>query len=188
MGNLLARVTAKKLTKKLDAPELMYTMPEKLEAEDAQLVKLLEELPGTGLFRCFAAALSLTAGHLPVDVFEQHLSSFEVHRALAAVFDALAEANRHVQQLSPWLATASPSAVHRALFFGSETLRMSAILLQPFMPTKSEQLLDMLGVPADRRAWACRYFGQGGARVAVTGGKTHLWPPILTAAEPTAQS
>ncbi|KAG0666651.1 methionyl-tRNA synthetase [Rhodotorula mucilaginosa] len=167
MGNLLARVTAKKLTKKLDAPELMYTMPEKLEAEDAQLVKLLEELP---------------------DVFEQHLSSFEVYRALAAVFDALAEANRHVQQLSPWLATASPSAVHRALFFGSETLRMSAILLQPFMPTKSEQLLDMLGVPADRRAWACRYFGQGGARVAVTGGKTHLWPPILTAAEPTAQS
>lgn len=51
MGNLLARVTAKKLTKKLDAPELMYTMPEKLEPEDAQLVKLLEELPGTGFFR-----------------------------------------------------------------------------------------------------------------------------------------
>lgn len=48
MGNLLARVTAKKLTKKLQAPELMYTMPEKLESEDAQLVKLLEELPGTG--------------------------------------------------------------------------------------------------------------------------------------------
>ena len=47
MGNRLARVTATKLTKKLDAPERMYTMPDKLEPVDAQLVKLLEGLPGT---------------------------------------------------------------------------------------------------------------------------------------------
>lgn len=103
-----------------------------------------------------------------------------MHRALANVFDALAEANRHVQQLSPWLATASPSDVHRALFFGSETLRMSAILLQPFMPSKSAQLLDMLGVPADQRSRSYRSLGQGGVRTAVAGSKLHLWPTILT--------
>ncbi|GAA5989184.1 hypothetical protein JCM10908_001196 [Rhodotorula pacifica] len=164
MGNLLARVTAKKLTKKLAVPEMMYTMPEKLGEEDKTLVKLLEELP---------------------DTFDRHLASFEVHRALAAVFDALAEANRHVQQLSPWLASASPSDVHRALYFGSESLRMSAILLQPFMPTKSAQLLDVLGVPAERRTWTHRALGRGGARTAVVGGKTHLWPPVLTAETPT---
>ncbi|BGP54040.1 hypothetical protein JCM8202_003039 [Rhodotorula sphaerocarpa] len=158
MGNLLNRVTTKKLTKKLESPELMYTLPEKLEEEDAKLFALLEELPR---------------------LFDQHLTAFEIHRALAAVFDALAEANRHVQQISPWLATASPSAVHRALFFGSESLRIAAILLQPFMPDKADQLLEMLGVPAERRTWTHCGVGQGGVRTACTPGKAHLWPSIV---------
>ncbi|POY74433.1 putative Methionine--tRNA ligase [Rhodotorula taiwanensis] len=160
MGNLLNRVTTKKLTKKLESADLMHTMPSQLEDADKTLVKLLEDLPAT---------------------FEEQLSAFEIHKALAAVFDALAEANRHVQQLSPWLATASPSDVHRALFFGSESLRMAAVLLQPFMPTKAAQLLEMLGVPAERWSWAHRRLGEGGVRTARLPTKEHLWPSIIVA-------
>ncbi|GAA6048916.1 hypothetical protein JCM3770_007117 [Rhodotorula araucariae] len=156
MGNLLNRVTTKKLTKKLEAAELMFTMPTALEKEDETLLGLLEELPAT---------------------FDRHLASFEVHRALGAVFDALAESNRHVQLLSPWLPSASPSDVHRALFFGSETLRIAGTLLQPFMPTKAAQLLDTLGVDTARRRWEDCGIGRGGARTAHAG-KAHLWPPI----------
>ncbi|TNY18108.1 methionyl-tRNA synthetase [Rhodotorula diobovata] len=158
MGNLLNRVTTKKLTKKLESPELMCTMPTTLEKEDETLVKLLEDLPAA---------------------FDGHLASFDVHRALSAVFDALAESNRHVQLLSPWLATASPSDVHRALFFGSETLRIAGILLQPFMPTKAAQLLDMLGVDAARRRWEDCEIGKGGHRTAPAAGKVHLWPAVV---------
>lgn len=95
------------------------------------------------------------------------------------MFDALAESNRHVQLLSPWLATASPSDVHRALFFGSETLRIAGILLQPFMPTKAAQLLDMLGVDAARRRWEDCEVGKGGHRTAPAAGKVHLWPAVV---------
>lgn len=115
----------------------------------------------------------------PAAAFDGHLASFDVHRALSAVFDALAESNRHVQLLSPWLATASPSDVHRALFFGSETLRIAGILLQPFMPTKAAQLLDMLGVDAARRRWEDCEIGKGGHRTAPAAGKVHLWPAVV---------
>ncbi|GJN88419.1 hypothetical protein Rhopal_001385-T1 [Rhodotorula paludigena] len=156
MGNLLNRVTTKKLLKKLETPELLWTLPTQLEKEDETLIKLLELLPTT---------------------FDRHLASFEVHRAIAAVFDALAESNRHVQLLSPWLASASPSSVHRALFFGSETLRLAGTLLQPFMPGKSAQLLDMLGVDPARRTWRDCEVGKGGERVPRPG-KAHLWPAV----------
>ncbi|GAA6001086.1 hypothetical protein JCM10207_007406 [Rhodosporidiobolus poonsookiae] len=159
MGNLVNRIANKKLLKKLPSPEALYTMPQTVGEEDRELVKLLEELPAT---------------------FDTHLSSFEVHRALAAVFDVLAASNRHVQALSPWLPSATPSDVHRALFLGSESLRLSGILLQPFMPDKAAQLLDMLGVPAARRRWEDAQLGQGGKRTPVVG-KTHLWPSIVAA-------
>lgn len=180
MGNLLNRVTTKKLTKKLESPELMYTLPEKLEEEDAKLFALLEELPRAPLFSFFQRRRPSDLSSVSLaGLFDQNLTAFEIHRALAAVFDALAEANRHVQQISPWLATASPSAVHRALFFGSESLRIAAILLQPFMPDKADQLLEMLGVPAERRTWTHCGVGQGGVRTACTPGKAHLWPSIV---------
>lgn len=176
MGNLLNRVTTKKLLKKLASPELLWTPPSQVEKEDETLIKLLEELPGAQTRRdplCPAPHSRLT----PAATFDRHLASFEVHRAIAAVFDALAESNRHVQLLSPWLATASPSSVHRALFFGSETLRLAGTLLQPFMPEKSAQLLDMLGVDPARRTWRDCEVGKGGERVPRPG-KAHLWPAV----------
>ncbi|GAA5877533.1 hypothetical protein JCM8547_000181 [Rhodosporidiobolus lusitaniae] len=157
MGNLLNRIANKKLLKKLDKPELIYTMPTELEEEDAELLKMLEELPTT---------------------FSSHIATFEVHRALSAVFDVLSTSNKHVQLLSPWLPTASPSDAHRALFFGSESLRLVGILLQPFMPTKAKQLLDSLGVPEGRRRWVDAVVGKGGEREVKIGGKTYLWPSI----------
>ncbi|GAA5970087.1 hypothetical protein JCM11641_000262 [Rhodosporidiobolus odoratus] len=157
MGNLLSRIANKKLLKKLETPEALYTLPTDLKKEDEELLKILEELPTT---------------------FDAHLRSFDVHRALSSVFDVLSEANKHVQLLSPWLASASSDEAHRALFFGSESLRLVGILLQPFMPVKAAQLLDMLGVPADRRNWEDVRLGEGGPRTP-RDGKTHLWPSVV---------
>ncbi|BGP14022.1 hypothetical protein JCM10213_005607 [Rhodosporidiobolus nylandii] len=165
MGNLLNRIANKKLLKKLEAPELLYTLPAELGAEDEGLKKMLEELPAT---------------------FDGHLRSFEIHRALSACFDVLSESNKHVQLLSPWLATATPQEAHRALFFGSESLRLVGILLQPFMPEKAAQLLDMLGVPAERRRWEDAVLGEGGERTPKMG-KTHLWPSVAVPVQEDAE-
>lgn len=92
------------------------------------------------------------------------MAIFQVHRAVTSVFDALTDANRHLQTLSPWLATATADEVDRALFFASETLRIAGIVLQPIMPTKSVELLEALGVEPSRRTWADAKVGAGGPR------------------------
>ena len=104
--------------------------------------------------------------------------SFDVHRALAAIFDVLAESNRHIQSLSPWAKDANPTALHRSLFYESETLRIAGILLQPFMPSKSRQLLGTLGVEEARRAWSDLGLGDGGRRTMRTGKVEQLWPTV----------
>jgi methionyl-tRNA synthetase len=105
------------------------------------------------------------------------MSEFKVDRAVSAIFQLIAESNRHLQQLAPWLSTSSASAVHRALFYSSETLRISAILLQPFMPEKAHQLLDTLGVANWRRGWSDLALGEGGERT-IKKGKCYLFPVV----------
>lgn len=106
------------------------------------------------------------------------MASFDVHRALAAVFDVLAESNRHIQALAPWMKDAAPSALPRALFYESESLRIAGILLQPFMPSKSKQLLDTLGVSEERRCWSDLGLGEGGERTMMSGKVEQLWPNV----------
>lgn len=43
--------------------------------------------------------------------------------------------------------------VDTTIYLCAETLRIVGILLQPYMPDKANQLLDMLGVAADMRSF-----------------------------------
>lgn len=43
--------------------------------------------------------------------------------------------------------------IERTIFHCAEALRIVGILLQPYMPTKAAQLLDMLGVDESRRTF-----------------------------------
>lgn len=44
--------------------------------------------------------------------------------------------------------------VDKIVYLASESLRITGILLQPYMPTKANRLLDQLGVREDRRLFA----------------------------------
>jgi methionyl-tRNA synthetase len=50
--------------------------------------------------------------------------------------------------LTPW---ASPDST-KAVYYAYHSLRISAILLQPVIPSKASELLDRLGVEQDQRA------------------------------------
>lgn len=143
MGNLASRITTPKVLKKLESPELLWTMPSTIEEDDKKLLGLLQALPAT---------------------YAHHLATFRVDEAIQSVFDAVREANWHISHVQPWLKTTSPSAVHRALFFESETLRIAGILLQPIMPEKTKVLLDVLGVDLARRRFEDCEVGKGGER------------------------
>lgn len=68
------------------------------------------------------------------------------------------QANKYFHEREPW--TRSPESP-RVLYNVTESLRISAILLQPFMPTKAQELLEMLKVdtsdPAKRDFSAASY-------------------------------
>ena len=43
--------------------------------------------------------------------------------------------------------------VQRTIFHCAEAIRITGILLQPYMPSKAAQLLDLIGVDESRRAF-----------------------------------
>jgi methionyl-tRNA synthetase len=73
------------------------------------------------------------------------------------------QANRTVAVTMPWelanACVAKPSdesaraKLNQVIFYTNESIRISAILLQPIMPGKMAQLLDSLGVAQDRRTF-----------------------------------
>jgi methionyl-tRNA synthetase len=67
--------------------------------------------------------------------------------------------NEFLSQTQPWALVKSTDPAHKGaaetiLFLVAEGLRISGILLQPFLPDKASQLLDILGVAPENRTYA----------------------------------
>ncbi|MFM8991410.1 MAG: hypothetical protein ACKOUS_17765 [Alphaproteobacteria bacterium] len=77
------------------------------------------------------------------------------NRALEAIFQVVAEANRYVDVQAPWTLRKTDTArMETVLYVLAETIRRVAIVLQPFMPSSMAKLLDQLAVPTDARDFA----------------------------------
>jgi len=77
------------------------------------------------------------------------------HRALEAVWQVVAEANRYVDEQAPWaLRKTDPARMGTVLYVLAETIRHLALLVQPVVPQSAAKLLDQLAVPADQRDFA----------------------------------
>ena len=78
----------------------------------------------------------------------------------------LGEANRYFDAEAPWTVRKTDEARFATIMWvTAELLRNVAILIQPVMPASMEKLLDLLAVPADKRAFDS--LGEGGK---LTGG------------------
>ena len=99
------------------------------------------------------ALLARTARLLPA--VRAEVEALALGRALEAVFEVVAEANRYVDARAPWsLRRTDPARMATVLFTLAETIRRLALLTSAFMPDASATILDLLAVPADRRAFA----------------------------------
>ena len=77
------------------------------------------------------------------------------HKALTAIWEVIADANRYVDAQAPWaLAKTDPVRRDTVLWVLAETIRRVTLLVQPFMPDSTARILDQLAVPPEKRVFA----------------------------------
>jgi methionyl-tRNA synthetase len=94
-------------------------------------------------------AQRLTAG--VVADYRREMDALAFDRALAAMWRAVQDANRFVEERKPWAQARAGdrqalAATLRALL---QVLRKCSILCQPFMPEKAKEMRAQLGLPAE---------------------------------------
>jgi methionyl-tRNA synthetase len=100
------------------------------------------------------------------------------------------QTNRYLQHTKVWDLVKDPNPavqakVHEIIFTCAESIRISAILLQPFMPSKMKRCLDLLGVEQGRRTYDdARYradytYGVPLVDPGKAGSENTLFPPLV---------
>ncbi len=86
--------------------------------------------------------------------FTAKMDSYHIADAVDSVFELLRRANKYIDETMPWALAKDESKKERlgtVLYNLLETIRISTVLLSPFMPASCEKILGMLGdaLPVD---------------------------------------
>ena len=93
--------------------------------------------------------------------YEKHMDKFQFSNALAEVFRLLDRANKYIDETTPWILAKSEDTKPRlntVMKNLCEAIRISAILICPFMPDSAKAILDQLNVAKEGRAWEARSY------------------------------
>ncbi|KAE8147685.1 tRNA synthetases class I (M)-domain-containing protein [Aspergillus avenaceus] len=110
----------------------------------------------------------------PVKVAER-MDSLNSRAALQDIMALVEQGNKYIHVSEPWK---NADKAPRILYNVAESLRIAGILLQPFMPTKSKELLDVLRVDNSRRTFSAAALGSD-AEYGEGMKKTVLFPPLI---------
>ncbi len=110
-------------------------------------------LPKPGPFSTEDEALLAQADGL-LEPCRSWMDRQDIHLALNAVWQVVAEANRYFAGQEPWaLKKTDPERMGTVLYVTAEVIRQIAILAQPVMPTTAAKILDLLGVAESDRGF-----------------------------------
>ena len=111
-------------------------------------------LPGRGATTAEDAEMDALATALP-GLLRDRIERQEFHDALEEVWKVIRAANGYIDRQAPWALNKTDKArMATVLRVLADTVRVVATMLQPFMPTSMNKMLDQLGVPADQRHFA----------------------------------
>lgn len=132
LGNLVSRLTR---GKGWDVRRAVMNGDKHIEQLDKQLSSDLKELTSQ-VSRCMK---------LP-----------DPGEGLQTIMTAVYQTNAYMQSSAPWNLSEpeQQEQLDRVIYLCAESLRICGILLQPYMPAKMKQLLDMLGVAEDARMYS----------------------------------
>ena len=94
----------------------------------------------------------LDAAYAILDTARAEMDELRIHRALEAIWQVIADANRYFAAQEPWaLKKTDPQRMNTVLYTTAEVIRVVAVSVQPFMPESASRLLDLLAQPDDKR-------------------------------------
>jgi methionyl-tRNA synthetase len=93
--------------------------------------------------------------------YENQMDKFQFSVALNEVFRLLDRANKYIDETTPWVLAKNEDTLPRLLTVMKnlcECIRISAILITPFMPETAEKIFTLLNVPAEGRTLDARAY------------------------------
>ena len=156
LGNLVSRTTA--MVEKYFGGKL--PAEREYDALDDELVSLIKATP---------------------EKYAKQMDAFQLHLALEETFKLIQRANKYIDETAPWVLAKDESKKARlasVMYNLLEAIRVSLVLLTPFIPESCVKAFDQIGADDVRRTWdsACVY-GDLPAEVTVHKGET-LFPRI----------
>ena len=85
-------------------------------------------------------------------VVEEKMNNLRVNEALEEIFVLLRKSNKYIDETTPWILAKDESKIERlstVLYNLLESLRISGVLLKPFIPNTSEEILRQLNTKED---------------------------------------
>ena len=118
--------------------------------------------------------------------YEKQMDALQLHLALEDVFKLIQRANKYIDETAPWVLAKDESKKARlasVMYNLLEALRVSLILLSPFMPESCAKAFRQIGAEESCRSWeSAAVYGALPAEVSVTKGET-LFPRLDMAKE-----
>ena len=112
-----------------------------------------ESIPKTGDITNTEEAIRLSAETL-VRKVEKKITRMELNNAIEDILQYVRSVNKYMEEKAPWkLVKVDKERAGTVLYTAGEALRISAVLLSPVMPNRTENLLDALNAKGEDLNW-----------------------------------
>ncbi|PAY11385.1 methionine--tRNA ligase [Bacillus sp. 7705b] len=100
-----------------------------------------------------------------VKSYEKAMENMEFSVALSTLWQLISRTNKYIDETAPWVLAKDPEKekeLQSVMYHLAESLRISAVLLQPFLTKTPVKMFEQLGITADAlKAWdSITAFGQ----------------------------
>ncbi len=120
------------------------------------------------------------------ETYEKHMDSFAPQSALIETFKVISRANKYIDETAPWILAkdeGNKARLATVMYNLLETIRLTSVLLVPFIPASCEKIFAQIGATCEQTSWeSAGVFGVLPANVTVTKGEV-IFPRIDMAKE-----
>ena len=93
---------------------------------------------------------------------ENEMDTYHISNALVELWAIISRTNKYIDETEPWKLSKSEveedkEKLKSVMFHLAENLRKIAIMITPFMPTKSNEILAQLNIPVENKKWDLVY-------------------------------